>query len=74
MSVSQPFTPHSFNFTKIRKEEILFELVRNCDTNGHLMNGCGQESVPVNDKITDSEESCENQVRFYIDQTFNTSE
>ena len=45
MTVSQPFTPHSFNFTKIRKEEILFELARNDDTGELLVNGSGEEQA-----------------------------
>ena len=45
MTVSQPFTPHSFNFTKIRKEEILFELAKSNNTNEHLVNGSAEESA-----------------------------
>lgn len=37
-TVNQPFNPASFNFTKIKPEEILFEMVRESDT-CHMCNG-----------------------------------
>ena len=63
MTVSQPFTPASFNFTKIRKEEILFELVKGGPSNGHLINGYQEDSTVENGSCSDVQRSDGKQVR-----------
>ncbi|KAL4238038.1 GDP-D-glucose phosphorylase [Mactra antiquata] len=38
-SVNQPFNPASFNFTKIKESEILFDLVKKDNSSGDMTNG-----------------------------------
>ena len=61
MTVNQPFNPASFNFTKIKADEILFEMFKGGNSDEQLTNGY-QEDL-TDDNCSDSGKSCKQKVK-----------